>query len=258
MNFLLILKGFIVGVGKIIPGVSGSMLAMVMGIYDSLIEAITNFFGNIKENTKILFNFCFGLFLAIVFFSKVIMFMLNHFYYGTIYTFLGLIAGTIIPFVKKVELNRKNKLLFLIFLFLMLFMGQFSNNTKYIFDGTFISSLYTIALGGIDALTSIVPGISGTAIFMLLGTYEYVLSILASPFSSLFFLYGVGVVGGIIASCYLMHYLLKKFKKETYSVLFAFAIGSIFLLLKSVIAYISIGYLLLFFLGFGLGIVLDR
>lgn len=258
MNFLLILKGFIVGIGKIIPGVSGSMLAMMMGIYDSLIEAITNFFGNVKENTKILFNFCVGLFLAIIFFSKIIMFMLNHFYYGTIYMFLGLIAGTIIPFVKKVELNRKNKILFLIFLFLMLFLGQFSNNTKYVFDGRLISYFYTIVLGGIDALTSIVPGISGTAIFMLFGTYEYVLSILANPFSGLFLLYGVGIVGGIIISSYLMHYLLKKWKQESYSVLFAFCIGSIFLLLKNVITYISFGYLLLFILGFGLGILLDR
>ena len=70
MNIKIILKGFIVGIGKIIPGVSGSMLAMMMGIYEKLIQAITNFFTNIKENSKLLINFCIGLFIAIIYLVK--------------------------------------------------------------------------------------------------------------------------------------------------------------------------------------------
>ena len=44
-NFI---KGFIVGIGKIIPGVSGAMLAISMGIYDKSIEYICNFKNNKK------------------------------------------------------------------------------------------------------------------------------------------------------------------------------------------------------------------
>ena len=49
-NISLIIKGFFIGVGKIIPGVSGSLLAITMGIYDKLMNSIGNFFCNIKEN----------------------------------------------------------------------------------------------------------------------------------------------------------------------------------------------------------------
>ena len=77
MNLILILKGFIVGIGKIIPGVSGSMLAITLGVYERVLEAITNFFSNPKQNIKLLVNFSFGLFLAIIFFSKLILFSLN-------------------------------------------------------------------------------------------------------------------------------------------------------------------------------------
>ena len=49
MNLKLIIKGFIVGVGKIIPGVSGAMLAMFMGIYEDLMEAVTHFFDDKKK-----------------------------------------------------------------------------------------------------------------------------------------------------------------------------------------------------------------
>ena len=54
MSWRLILQGFIVGVGKIIPGISGSMLAMLMGIYEPLMEAVTHFFDDRKN--KLIFD----------------------------------------------------------------------------------------------------------------------------------------------------------------------------------------------------------
>ena len=45
INFI---KGFIIGIGKIIPGVSGAMLATIMGVYDKSIFYICNFKNNIK------------------------------------------------------------------------------------------------------------------------------------------------------------------------------------------------------------------
>ena len=46
---MVFLKGIIVGIGKIIPGVSGSMLAISMGIYEKLLNSINNFFSDIKD-----------------------------------------------------------------------------------------------------------------------------------------------------------------------------------------------------------------
>ncbi len=111
MDFLLIIKGFIVGLGKIIPGISGSMLAITLGIYEKIIDAITNFFSDIKRNSKLLINFSIGVFLAIIFFSKLILFFLNNYYYETMFLFLGLIMGTLLPFIKQVKINKKNIIL---------------------------------------------------------------------------------------------------------------------------------------------------
>ena len=52
INFI---KGFIIGIGKIIPGVSGAMLATIMGVYDKSIFYICNFKNNIKTAIKYLF-----------------------------------------------------------------------------------------------------------------------------------------------------------------------------------------------------------
>ena len=75
----LILIGFIVGIGKIIPGVSGAMLAMMLGVYEKVIDAITNFFGDVRNNTFFLMKFGLGVILAIVIFSKFILFLLHNY-----------------------------------------------------------------------------------------------------------------------------------------------------------------------------------
>ena len=67
---ILFFKGFIIGIAKIIPGVSGAMLAVSFGIYDKLINAITNFFDNKKFNFKFLLILGSSIILAIVLFSS--------------------------------------------------------------------------------------------------------------------------------------------------------------------------------------------
>lgn len=258
MNIKLILKGFIVGLGKIIPGVSGSMLAITLGIYESILEAVTNFFSDIKKNSKLLINFSLGVFLAIIFFSKLILFLLNNYYEPTMYLFLGLIVGTLLPFAKELKWNLKNFIIFIIFLSLTFFLSFKTTNINYVFTGSLLDYMYTSFLGIIDAFTSIVPGISGTAIFMLLGSYEFVLKILANPFSLLFIIYGIGLLFGIVLICYIMNYLLKHKKSETNMLIFAFMISSIGILLIGIKNFFNIFMLLMFIIGMIMGYVFDK
>ena len=44
-----LIKGFIIGIGKILPGVSGALLAILMGVYDKSIDYIINFKRNKKK-----------------------------------------------------------------------------------------------------------------------------------------------------------------------------------------------------------------
>jgi len=258
MNLFLILKGFIVGLGKIIPGVSGSMLAMTLGIYENVLEAVTNFFDNPKKHFKLLLNFGIGVFLAIIIFSKIILFLLTNYYNETMYLFLGLILGTLIPFSKNLKLNLKNILIFFIFLSLMFLTTYLDTSTNFIFTGTVFNYLYVIVLGIIDAFTSIVPGISGTAIFMMLGVYEFVLNILANPFSNIFLIYLFGMVFGIVVICYIMNYLLKNKKEETHSIIFAFMVGSILILFLDIIEALNLYLIIIFILGVFFGFYFDR
>ena len=113
-----ILKGFIIGIGKIIPGVSGAILALSLGVYDKSIYYINNFKYNKKESLKYLLPLAIGIILSIIFFSKIINYLLDKYYVLTMLFFIGLIIGTIPSTLK--EVNKKNYYLviisFLIFL----------------------------------------------------------------------------------------------------------------------------------------------
>ena len=77
---MLILKGFLIGIGKIIPGVSGSLLAISLGVYDKAINSLVNLSNNFKENIYFLGKLAIGVVIAIMFFSNVIAYLLNSHY----------------------------------------------------------------------------------------------------------------------------------------------------------------------------------
>ena len=61
-----ILKGAVMGIANVIPGVSGGTMAVSMGIYDKLIHCISHFFSDFKKNMAFLIPLAIGMGLAIV------------------------------------------------------------------------------------------------------------------------------------------------------------------------------------------------
>ena len=109
-SLILIIKGFFIGIAKIIPGVSGALLAITFNLYEEGLNAITNFFDNPKKNLFFLLKVGFGIILGIIIFSKVITYFFKYYYFLTMFFFIGLIGGGIIPIIKKNK--SKNKICF--------------------------------------------------------------------------------------------------------------------------------------------------
>ena len=105
-SMILFIKGIIIGIGKIVPGVSGAVLAVILKVYDKGINAIVNFKNDIKNNIKFLICNGLGIGIGIILFSKIIVFMLDNYYVYTMLLFIGIIIGGI-PSITK-EITRKN------------------------------------------------------------------------------------------------------------------------------------------------------
>jgi len=237
----LILKGFIIGIGKIMPGVSGAMLAMSLGIYENAIEAINNFFKNPIKNFKYLLSLFIGAFLAITLMSKVIILLLNNFYLATMLLFIGLMIGGFPSFIKKMNIKKAKihhyLVMFLSFV-LILIIEYYNKGNLFNYNPNFKSYFF---IGFIDAATMIIPGLCGTAIMMLLGCYDLLLNLMSNISSisgiieniNLLIPYSLGILSTVLLLSKIMGNLFNKESTYIYFIIFGFALGSVIVLFIS-------------------------
>jgi len=225
-------KGIIIGIGNIAPGVSGGALAMILGLYEDLVFAVGNFFKNMKRNLIFLIPIGLGAAIGIVGFSNVLSYLLEKVPMPTTYTFAGLIVGTLPLLVKRAN-RRGFKVTYLIPFALTLAIGLalaiLETGFEDIQSGTLHSvNLFQLIFGGFVLAGSIViPGISGSVLLMLLGFYENFLKAVATLDLFILFPMGIGLAIGVLAFAKLMDYLLREYYGITYYAVLGFVIGAI-------------------------------
>jgi len=172
--FIKILKGIIIGIANIIPGLSGGMIAASFGVYKPLIKALSMFSKNpilaIISIWEYLFGMVVGVILAFISISQ----LLNLFPVPLTMLFLGLILGGIPDLFIQVKNKKKTFFNYLfVFITLALLMSLFFLKTQN-FDNIKGKSIYLIyILIGIIAATSlIIPGLSSTTILIIFGFYK--------------------------------------------------------------------------------------
>ncbi len=240
-SLILFLKGILIGIGKIIPGVSGSLIAISLGVYENAIEKINHFWQNKKGSFYYLAPLALGILVAILFSSNIILHFLNTYYVYTMTVFIGLIGGTIPTVTKEIKISWSN-LFFILLIFGFCFLFTFNLSLQeFTFQNNIINFLFQIFLGFIESFTTIVPGISGTAIFMMLGSYNFVLSLFSNPFSHLFscFLFGIGFIIGFILLAKLVGNLFLNHRDITWLSILGFLLFSIFSLVLKIIDFIT-------------------
>ena len=89
------LKGMSVGLGGIAPGLSGSVLLIIFGLYRRTLDALGDILRRPKQNIRFLLPLVAGMILGVLMFSNVIDFCLAEFEMPTRFCFLGLILGTL-------------------------------------------------------------------------------------------------------------------------------------------------------------------
>ena len=112
MKFLVdVIKGALVGIANVIPGVSGGTMMVSMGIYEKIIGVVNNLFKDIKKSILTLLPIGIGLVLGVAVFSFVIPFCLEEFPFPTCFCFIGLILGGVPAIIKpaKDSLEKEGK-----------------------------------------------------------------------------------------------------------------------------------------------------
>ena len=232
--FLDVLRGMVIGLANVIPGVSGGTMMVSMGIYDKLIYSINNLFKKFKECFKILLPYLVGMGLAIVIGSFALKAAFRDYPLPTNALFIGLILGSL-PYIiretKGEKIGWQGVLAFILLFALVvgLKLVEAENVVKVSLNvGTV---LLMLLLGAICSSAMVIPGVSGSMILKTLGYYEPVVTeaipglvkgISAGDWSSvlqnvgILLPFGIGIVLGIFGIAKLIEVLMRKWKGRTY------------------------------------------
>ena len=218
LNFL---KGILVGMGGIAPGLSGSVLLVILGLYQKTITAIGTIFKNFKKNIAFLFPLFLGFGVGVLLFSKIVDFLLGNYEMYTRYAFLGLVLGTIPLFYKEVKKEgfSKKYYIYIIIAAILGFSLFFFN--KNLFPTITNPNLFqSVLLGVAVAGSSIVPGVDSAVILSSLGLYELYVGSLADFNLSILIPAGFGLVIGALVISFIINKLIKKYYTATFSIIF--------------------------------------
>lgn len=246
-----IIKGMLVGVANIIPGVSGGTMMVSMGIYETILGALNTLFKDFKKSFMTLLPLGIGMILGIGVFSFIIPFCLEEYPFPTSFCFIGLILGGVPAIIKPAmdSLKKEGKSISLlhILIFIMLFalaIGMAAMNETQTSSANFDLNLFFMielfVIGVIASATMVVPGVSGSLVLMILGVYtgivdtisEFIKNLVAFDIPALLHCmgilvpFGIGVIVGIFAVAKLIEWLFAKYPSYTYSGILGLIIAS--------------------------------
>ena len=253
MNMVqLLFIGIAIGMANVIPGVSGSTMAVVFNIYDRFVNAITLNIKKLIENRRFVIPVVGGMAHGVLLFSKLITVLYENFPVQTDYFFTGLIIGSIpmlFSFMTKKQDGQKftaKKTISVVICALAGFavligfglLGSDVDTAKEISKSlpqwTFPLALHIFAAGFVGAIAMIIPGISGSLLMLIMGVYPIVMKSIPAlfvPSQTLraFFLLlpnGIGVLAGLLCGAWIVKTFLRIAPNQTYAVIFGLIAGS--------------------------------
>lgn len=258
LNFL---KGIVVGIGGIAPGLSGSVLLVIFGLYQKTINAMGTLFKDFKKNIAFLVPLFMGFGIGVLLFSKIVDFLLNNYEMHTRFAFLGLIIGTIPIFYKEVKKEGFHKKYYILMAIALIIGLVVFNLNKGLFPEVTNPNLFqSVILGFAVAGSSIVPGVDSAVILSSLGLYEIYVSSMANLDFNVLIPAAFGLIIGVLVISFLVNILIKRYYTITFSIIFGLFLSIIpSILNESCIIGFNISSLLaiiLAFTGFGVSYLL--
>lgn len=273
-----IIKGMMIGIANIMPGVSGGTLAVSMGIYDKLIHCITHILSEFKESMKFLLPIFAGAGIALVALTFVIEALFQYYPIPTNLLFIGLIVGGLPPVVTKVKSHKLSfghilaGLLFFALVVGMAMMGD-NGNRQVTLNLGIVPMIKLVLVGIIAAATMIIPGVSGSMVLLILGYYEPIIQQITAFCTAVITLdmagilhgiaillpFGIGVLIGILGIAKIIEIIFEKYPVYAYCAIIGLIEASpIAILVCSNFAGFSVSVLLIsivtFAAGFGIAI----
>lgn len=234
MEWKNVYRGVLMGICDLIPGVSGGTVAIMLGIYDRLLEAISGFLGrDWRRHLAFLLPLAVGMVGAMLAFSRVISFVLENYFVPAQFLFLGLVVGVLPMLLRQARAASGLggwHLLVMVAAAAGLAALAFVRPAGAGAPLTAPAGLQWLGLfgaGWLGSMAMLMPGISGSFVLLLLGVYPTAIAALSNLNIPVIVAIGAGVVVGFIVSSKAIRWLLERYPGMTYAAAIGLIVGSV-------------------------------
>lgn len=240
-------NGFMMALADSVPGVSGGTIAFLLGFYDNFINALDSLLNKNKrlDGIKYLLKICIGWIVGMGLSVLILSNVFEKHIYQVSSLFIGFILASIpIIFKEEKDTLKKNyfNVIFLVLGIVIVFLITYFNNTKLadmsLSNLTLSHSIYIFIVGMIAISAMILPGISGSTLLLIFGLYLPIINgikdLLHFNFNSFIglFVFGLGVITGILSIIKLLKKALDKYRNATIYLIIGLMIGSIYSIIE--------------------------
>lgn len=221
----IITKGLVIGATMMVPGVSGGTMAIILGIYDRLISAVSSFGRDVKENLLFLTVFGLSAGVGMFLFSTPVSWLLEHYKIPTISFFIVVILCGVPVIGRKSGVEKVRFSVIMYMLLGAIMVVCISKIPENVFHTESFPGM--ILAGILSAAALIFPGISFSHFLLVLGIYDQLLKAVQTLNMRFLFPLGAGVLLGVILLSRLLESLMTKYPKQTYMIILGFILGSV-------------------------------
>ena len=266
------IKGIVIALGFILPGISGGVLAAILGIYERMIRFLAHPFKNLKEDILYFLPVAIGMLLGIGLFSYPIEYLLENYQVYVLWSFAGAIIGTVPSLVKEATQDSERDKVDLIWFWVTFIVSGIGLYALNFVVGSLNASFTSFILAGaLLALGILVPGLSPSNLLLILGLYTPMLTGFKTfDLFGTFLPIGIGAAATLIILSKLMDYALRVYHSRVYHFIIAIVLSSTLLILipnagnaesinysgLSLVSYVIIAFF--FALGIWLGIWMSQ
>lgn len=224
----LFVKGLIIGAAMLIPGVSGGTTAILLGIYDKIISAVSELFSDLKNNLSFLLTVGAGGILGILLFSKAVLMITQRFFIISSYFFIGAVIGSLPLLYRYAGIKRIGKIRISGILWQLLGIFLVLATSVLPQSGGSGNIIVIMISGFVIAAALILPGISVSYMLLCMGLYDKTLTAVQDMDIMFLLPLVLSVAIGTIALTKAIKYAMDNFPHPTFMIISGFCLGSLY------------------------------
>ncbi len=230
-HLIKVIKGSLVGIGSILPGISGSMVAAILKIYQNLIDALNDVTRHPIKAIQSVWQYIVGVIVGLLIGFVFINYFFDYAPIPMTFLFIGFIFGAIpilLKEVKEVHIAWHHILVFVLAIVAM--VGIIFLTESHVSPTSWLYHVIVVLIGVIYAIALIIPGLSGSTMLLAFGFFHLLLDIISNVgvaiatmdfalFASqlpVLLLLILGTLIGLIGMGKVMHFLFHQYKTHFY------------------------------------------